>query len=206
MLITKSKTTARIDLAFTMAAATVLAAVVAWSCLASHDVGEKLTRNTIRLSLGWYTIALLVMMQLQPDEWSAATRRGRIARWCWTWGLLCFLIHLAMAFHFYHHWSHANAFEHTRQVGGIGEGIYMSYLFTWVWVAYAGWWWFRPDGFAAKPLWVDRTLHAFMLFIVLNGTVVFEQGAIRWAGLVMFGLLSTVWLTSRGLSNNPWSR
>jgi hypothetical protein len=104
-----------------------------------------------------------------------------------------------MAFHFYHHWSHADAFEHTRQVSGTGEGIFASYLFTWIWIADVIWWWFWPERFAARSLWIGRTLHAFMLFIVFNGMVVFESGVIRWAGIVMFVGLAAAWLRSRDI-------
>jgi hypothetical protein len=40
---------------------------------------------------------------------------------------------------------------------------------------------------------VDAVLHTFMLFIVFNGTVVYETGPIRWAGLTGFLLLAGVW-------------
>ena len=104
-----------------------------------------------------------------------------------------------MAFHYYHHWTHADAFEHTRRVSGNGEGIYVSYLFTWLWVADAIWWWVRPKQHADRSPWIDRGLHAFMLFIVFNGMVVFESGPIRWAGLLMFLVLPVAWLLSRGV-------
>jgi hypothetical protein len=37
-----------------------------------------------------------------------------------------------------------------------------------------------------------------MAFIIFNGTVVYETGMIRWAGLAMFGLLGTAGLWPRG--------
>lgn len=177
----------------------LLAAVIAWSTALPDDVGETLTRNTVRLSLTWYSVALCLMMRLTASDWLAASTIGRLARWCWTWALICFLVHLGMAFHYYHHWSHAAAFEHTRQLGGVGEGIFMSYLFTCLWIADVGWWWARPKQYADRSPWLDRLLHAFMLFMVFNGTVVFESGLIRWAGLVLFAVLSAVWLVSRGV-------
>jgi hypothetical protein len=176
----------------------LLAAVILSSAMLALNPGETLTRNTVRLSLAWYAAALCLMMRLGPTDWLAVTRLGRLARWCWTWGLVCFLVHLAMAFNYYHHWSHAAAFKHTREVSGVGEGIYMSYLFTAIWLADAAWWWILPRQFAARPAWIDRTLHAFMLFIVFNGMVVFEQGPIRWAGLVMFAALPAAWFLARG--------
>ncbi len=114
------------------------------------------------------------MLFLRPADWAIETPRGWAARWCWTWGLVCFLVHLAMAFHYFHHWSHAHAFERTREVSGVGEGIYVSYLFTWLWGADVAYWWLSPGGYAARSRWIDRTLQAFMLFIVINGTIVFE--------------------------------
>src|SRR5207244_1221257 len=96
------------------------------------------------------------------------------------WGLVCFLVHVAAAFHYDHHWSHAEAFEHTRQVSGVGEGIYFSYLFALVWSADATYWWLLPANFATRSNWIDRLLHGFMLFMVVNGTVVFASGPIRW--------------------------
>ena len=134
---------------------TTLAMVLGVSAVLATDFGETLTRNTIRLSLTWYAAALVLMMRLAPLDWAAATQLGQIARWCWTWGMLCFLVHLAMAFHYYHHWSHSEAFECTRQQAGSGEGIYASYLFTWLWFADAAWWWLGPAQ-VCIPLPVDR--------------------------------------------------
>jgi hypothetical protein len=162
------------------------------------EPGEMLTRNTVRLSLAWYATALTLMMRLAPDDWRAETRIGQVTRWCWTWSIVCFWVHLGVAFHFYHGWSHAHAFEHTRQVSGIGEGIYVSYLFTWLWTGDMIWWWVRPGSYAARSPWIDRALHAFMLFIVFNGMVVYESGLIRWAGLAMFAGLAAAWIAARG--------
>jgi hypothetical protein len=178
-------------------AAVSLVAMVLLSAALGLQPGELLTRNTVRLSLAWYAAALVLMMRLDRAGWMATTNLGRLARWSWTWGLVCFLVHLAMAFHFYHHWSHAAAMEHTREVSGVGEGIYASYLFTLLWLADAGWWWLSSAHYAARPVWIGRTLHAFMLFIVFNGMVVFEQGPIRWAGVLLFLFLPAVWLVSR---------
>jgi len=99
-----------------------------------------------------------------------------------------------VAFHYAHHWSHAEAVEATRLRSGVGEGIYVSHLFTLLWTADVLWWWLRPRGYAARSPWVDRVLHGFMLFVIFNGTVVFEDGLIRWAGILLFVALAAVWL------------
>jgi hypothetical protein len=174
-----------------------LGAVIVLSRAQPQSVGDQLTRNTIRLSLAWYTAALILMMRLRPLDWRTQTLRGQIARWCWTWGAASFLSHLGMAFHYFHFWSHSHAFEHTREVSGMGEGIYASYLFTALWACDVIWWWAAPQRYSDRSVWFDRLLHPFMLFIVFNGMVVFEDGAIRWAGLAMFGLLLATWLFVR---------
>jgi hypothetical protein len=172
----------------------LLALVISLTSMLSAEPGEGLTRNTVRLSLAWYTVTLCLMMQLSPQDWAARTPLGRLTRCCWSWAILCFLVHLAMAFHYYHGWSHANAFERTRQISGVGEGIYTSYLFTWLWLLDAVWWWTWPSSYAERSRWIDRTLHAFMLFIVFNGMIVYETGPIRWAGVLLFLLLPAVWI------------
>lgn len=158
----------------------------------SPTLGDDLTRYTVRLSLLYYAIAATLMLLLQPDEWPATQGRGRLARWCWTLAWLTYLVHLAMAFHHYHHWSHADAMEHTRQVSGAGEGIFMSHLFTVVWTLDVLTWWLRPARYALRSPWIGRLLHAFMLFIIFNATVVYETGLIRWCGLLLFAELAAV--------------
>lgn len=151
--------------------------------------GDDLIRNTIRLALLYYATAVTLMLQLRAEDWSAVTARGRLARLCWTLAWLAYLIHLAMAFHFAHGWSHDHAMQHTEEVSGFGPGIFVSHLFTLVWTAEVLCWWLAADRYATRSAWIDRLLHGFMLFVVFNGTVVFESGLIRWAGLVLF-----IWL------------
>lgn len=157
----------------------LLAAVFA---LAPADPGDFLVRGTVRVALLYYTAA--VSLLALGGSW-------RLARLCWTLAWAAYLVHLAMAFHYYHHWSHADAVAHTRAVSGVGEGIYVSHLFTLLWTADVTWWWLRPAAYAARPAWIGRTLHGFMLFVVFNATVVYERGFIRWAGV---GL--TAWLAA----------
>jgi hypothetical protein len=79
-------------------------------------------------------------------------------------------------------------------VSGFGPGIYVSHLFTLLWTLDVACWWLRPHAYATRPAWIGRALHAFMAFIVFNGTVVYENGPIRWAGVAMFVALGGLWL------------
>jgi hypothetical protein len=177
-----------------VAGAVLLTAVLTlpWICF-SADVGDALTRFSVRLALVYYAAALTLMLLLQRAEWSAARGRGRLARWCWTWSCLTYAVHVTLAFHFYHHWSHADAVRHTFEVSGFGPGIYVSHLFTALWSSDVAAWWLAPAWYARRSVWIDRGLHAFMVFVVFNATIVYESGPIRWAGVALFGELALVW-------------
>lgn len=166
----------------------VLMVAVIAAPVAAHspNLGDDLVRNTVRVSLFYYALAVNVMIWLGPTGWQASTRWGRLARQAWSFGWAAYLVHLAMAFHFYHGWSHADAVEHVREASGFGEGIFVSHLFTLLWTVDVVWWQHRPMNYAGRSPWIDRVLHAFMLFMWFNGTVVYETGPIRWAGLVIF--------------------
>jgi hypothetical protein len=179
-------------------------AVLVWCVLMAAALGlpfleesptwaEDLTRYTVRPALLYYAAAATLMLLLRPAEWDATAPRGRLARACWTLGWAAYLIHLAAAFGCFHHGSHAAAVAHTQERSGFGEGIYVSHLFTLVWTADVAWWWLWPQSYAGRSPWIDRLLHGFMLFVIVNATVVFETGLIRWAGLAVFGELAAVW-------------
>jgi hypothetical protein len=182
-----------------------IVAIIVWVALlygilsapASSDTGDHLTRYTIRLALAYYAAATGLMLFLTPAEWAAASGQGGLTRWCWTLAWAAYVVHVGMAFHFYHGWSHDEAVRHTEEVSGFGPGVYVSHLFTLLWTADVAWWWLRPNAYAGRPAWIGRVLHAFMAFIVFNGTVVYETGTIRWAGAVMFLVLGALWFRSR---------
>jgi hypothetical protein len=182
---------------------TLLAAVVLLdSVFLAANPGDMLVRNSIRLALAWYAVALGLMMRLAAGDWTARTMAGRSARWCWTWGWLVYIVHVALAFHFVHHWSHAEAFDHVRKESGFGPGIFVSYLFTAAWTADVALWWLAPERYSARSKWIDRLLHGFMLFIVFNGTVVYETGPVRWAGIAGFSVLGLLMLSRRATARS----
>ena len=160
----------------------------------SANLADDLTRFTVRLALLYYAAAATLMLLLRRTEWSASSGRGRAARWCWTLAWATYAVHLLTAFGVYHHWSHADAVEHTREISGFGAGIWFSHSFTALWSADVLFWWLRPERYAARSVWIDRLLHGFMAFIIFNATVVYEHGPIRWAGIVLFSELAAVWL------------
>lgn len=176
----------------------LLASVIALPYVTrSPTLGDDLIRFTVRLALVYYAAAVTLMLLMRADECPATAGRGRLARWCWTLAWAAYLVHLGMAFHHYHSWSHDSAIEHTRQVSGVGVGIYASHLFTLLWGADVVFWWLSPQRYATRPTWMDWALHGYMAFIIFNGTVVYENGPIRWFGVLMFIGLAMVWLYRR---------
>jgi hypothetical protein len=148
------------------------------------DRGEYFTRHTARVAVLFWGLAVSARLL-------RCTRPT--SRWLWTLACGAFLIHVAAAFEYSHHWSHAAAFKHVEQVSGYGPGIFVSYLFTLVWLVDVLCWWIGPVSYESRPRWLAAAIHAFMAFIVFNGTVVYETGFIRWASTLMFltlGLLA----------------
>jgi hypothetical protein len=173
----------------------LLTAGLAWPLLsAATSPGEAWTRYPVDLALIYYASAASLMIFVPRGEVPAESARAGLARWLWTLAWAAYLVHVAMAFHHYHHWSHAAAGEHIRQGSGVGEGIYFSYLFTLFWSVDVVSWWLWPGRRAACPPWVGRALHAFLAFMIFNATVVFGTGWVRGAGALLFGELTALWL------------
>jgi hypothetical protein len=149
--------------------------------------GDDLTRWSIRAALALLAAALI----LRP--WVGRTAgpgvAARFAWGCWVASWLIYLAHVAFAFHHYHHWSHAEAVRHVEQRSGFGPGLFVSYLFTLLWTADVVWWAAAPASHARRPAWVGLALDGFVVFMAFNGTVVYETGVIRIAGIVATALL-----------------
>lgn len=107
-----------------------------------------------------------------------------LRRFAWALGsVLCF-VHVAVAFHLGHGWSHQAAWEHTRQIGGYGDGIYVNYTFAMVWLADVVWACVAFRSYLARPQWLNWTIHGFLAFVVLNAAVVFGSWDMRGAFVV----------------------
>lgn len=153
------------------------------------NLGELLTRWTIRLALALYVVVL------------AGRICGFGARWrkwdrgLWTAACGLFLVHVVCAFQFYHDWSNAKAVISTagktkEQIGwAFGGGIYFNYFFTLLWTFDVVWSWLRPTGYTNRPLAVAAAVHVYMFFIALNSAIVFAAGPTR-----IFGVLASIGL------------
>lgn len=150
-------------------------------------MGSNLIVATIYLSLLSYLLAVVC--------WVSGRRTARY-RGLWTAGCLFMWMHAICAFHFHHHWSHADAVELTAErtmaVMGYayGTGIWFSYLLLVIWLIDVVQLW-RTNASSSSNAWhyFSYGVHAYAFFILFNGTVVFEQGVTRWAGVI-----GTLWI------------
>jgi hypothetical protein len=116
----------------------------------------------------------------------------------WTFGWLVFLAHVAAAFHFVHHWSHAEAAEATTRralelTGSpAASGIYFNYVFLLVWTADVAWLLLAAQSHARRPRPIAWLVHGFMLFMVVNAVIVFGHGPTRGLGLAAALILLAV--------------
>jgi hypothetical protein len=172
----------------------LLAGLAGPMLLHSTDVGDNRIRFTIRLALIGYALAVAAMLTSSPNDYCSMTSRLVAARWFWTLAVFTYLIHVATAFHYRHHWSHSDAFERTEQMTGFGPGIYISYLFSIVWMLDALYWWLAPKRYARRSPWTGCVLHSFLAFILFNGAVVFAEGPMRWLALTGFAVLGVLLL------------
>lgn len=161
------------------------------------DVRHPAILNTAWVSFALWAGAVGLMIPATAAEWHVGGTRFRLARWSWVLGAAMFVVHFVVAFQFAHRWQHANAFEHVTKTAGFGPGIFVSYLFTAVWAADAGWWLLGPASYVNRPRWLGWTLHLFMAFITFNGTVVYVSGWIRWMAAGVFVVLGVAWAWQR---------
>jgi len=122
----------------------------------------------------------------------------------WTLGCAMTWVHIAVAFHLGHGWSHQAAWEHTRQAGGYGDGIFVNYAFAVVWLADALWAWATLAPYGGRPRWLNWTVHGFLAFVVVNAAVVFggPEMRVQFASFFVVTLL-LVRYTDRKKRNSP---
>ncbi len=158
--------------------------------------GQFLTLDAVRVAAVLYFLSVAAWL----------IRRDRAARILWTIACGFYLLHVASAFQFYHHWSHAAAYaetaRQTAQVFGIdwGGGLYFNYAFTVIWIADAIWWWQAGLVAYRERRRMNAAVHWFLAFMFFNATVVFASGWTRWTGVAATLVLLMIAAKRRALS------
>ena len=182
-----------------MAANDVLSAISFRPLIGLADWGELTVAWTIRASLLAYAFALLCLI-LYPSA-KREPQHQRMIRSTWTLAWLMYVLHVLAAFHFVHHWEHQRAVEHTAekslQIVGIafGGGIYFNHLLTLIWTVDVLWFWLRPASYESRSRWIAGTFHGYILFLAINGAIIFETGPARWFGIPILLALAVLVLS-----------
>jgi hypothetical protein len=153
--------------------------------------GPQLTIWCADIAMAFYFVAIAQMLRIRHAEWTDNSRT-RLARWIWSADCVTYWFHWLLAFHYFHHWSHAEAVAHTRMRSGFGYGILFSHVFTVIWTADAVWWWRMPASYLNRPRWLGAVIHGYMFFVVFQSTAVFGTGLVRWGALVASVLLLVI--------------
>ena len=134
---------------------------------------EVLVRGSAILATICYAMRGLIDARGRNEE---KPRQG--ARNIWSAGCGCLCFHVFSAFLLQHHWSHAAAWEHTRQrtleLTGFnsGDGLYANYAMTIIWLIDVTGWWTRLDWPRRFRVWY-WAVQIFFAFMVVNATLVF---------------------------------
>lgn len=170
----------------------------------TDEFGRLATRATIDLALvGYFSGAILETLSQRRPGAAGDLPPQRAARAMWTLGCLLYLAHVICAFQYYHHWSHREAYAETsRRTAEMfgwnsGAGLYFNYAFTLAWIADVVWWRAAPASRLARSRWLSLAGHGFFLFMVVNATIVFETGLVRWLGVAGCAALAAAWIVSR---------
>jgi hypothetical protein len=148
-----------------------------------------LVRLSVDAAVILYGAAAASILCIPRPLWRSGATATRGARLLWTCAWLMYCVHVAAAFHQVHHWSHAEAVRSVEEQSGFGEGIFASYFFTLLWTADVMWWWLSSRNYLRRPALAGWSIHGFMAFIILNGSVIFAAGPARWLGIACFVLL-----------------
>ncbi len=128
---------------------------------------------TILLSLLYVWLSLFLIF-----------RAPRCASTCWALACAAYLIHVACAFAYSHHWSHRQAYLHVQRATNFGSGIFVTYFFSLLWLIDALWFLLAMKNYVHRPTWLARSIRCFLYFIILNGAVIFEGGLSRWGTII----------------------
>ena len=162
------------------------------------EVARELVAWSAWIALGCYALAWFRGLRCHPVT-PGVTSSVQPDRGWWTATGLMFWIHFLLAFQVEHSWSHRAALLHTARRTGemvgweLGYGLYVNYLFLIAWVADITWYWVSPTGYPVRRSWIARSIHAFFLFVIINGAVVFVQGPMRWISMLVLSVLGILW-------------
>ncbi len=145
----------------------------------------------------------LVAIWIAMAAWTVAmaswylSKNGKIQNTFWMIGLMAFGVHIWSAFDGFYGWSLDTALDETarltEEVTGwrSGVGLWVNFAFFAALAADFAMRVFREGGVCAKQ---NRIVEILVIFMMINGAIVFADGPVRWFGIVLLvGLVAAVW-------------
>jgi hypothetical protein len=145
------------------------------------DMPEFTTRAAI-----WFAMLAWTWAMILPFS------RARLA---WSLGFVAYLVHIVLAVAVFYEGSHAVALAETaRQTlektgWPSGAGLWVNYALALVLALDLAWQW------SGRAQWQRPWVNGFVLFMILNGAVVFGSGPVRIFGAILLLVPLVVWLT-----------
>lgn len=133
------------------------------------EPGRSLIVWTIRVSVTLYAWSLFTFVKCGRQKSKIPHTDQYI--WAASW-VLC-VVHVLLAFHFEHHWSHQEALKHTAEVTASvtgfnwSIGLYVNYLFLVLWGINVA------RRIRSPATTTTLTFHLVAAFMMLNATAVF---------------------------------
>jgi hypothetical protein len=155
-------------------------------------------------------ISMILMVVVLAAEIRGAISTSLAIVILWFSGALLALAHSVGAMITFHHGNQLAAFEstakQTEQLLGFrfGAGLYVNYLFVIVWLADAAIRLLLPKHYPDFPNWYRYGVTGFLVFIAINGAIVFQASWTRYVGIGCLLFLGTLaWTAQSKRTHKP---
>jgi hypothetical protein len=176
-----------------------------------------MTDSALQVALYASVWAAIVLYAAGEAGKAAALRAAANAplRWpwlVWTTGAVLLLLHILLALHVRHAWSHASVVasvrEQTRSIYGVnwGGGVWVNYLFLAQWLGEAVWWRLAPRAYFTRPRLLVALSRGFFALVLVNGAIVFAAPSRRVPGILLMLVLCWAWRSSPMAAMPTFSR
>ena len=144
---------------------------------ASDSSDPRIRDSAFAVVIMWPVAAAgLLLHRINPAKFAAARTS---VRFLYSFVFSLMILHIAVAFHLGHAWSHDAAYEHTERAGGFGAGVYVNEFFLLLWLVELIWMWSSFDSYLRRPAWLNALILGFMGFIYINAAFVFATNFTR---------------------------
>lgn len=154
-------------------------------------------------SLWAIRVSMILMVVVLAAEMRGAKSTNLAIALLWLTGAMLALVHSIGALLTFHQGSQLAAYEstakQTEQLLGFrfGAGLYVNYLFVIVWQADAAFRLLMPKRYPDFPSWIRYGVTGFLVFIAINGAIVFQGGVTRYVGIGCLLFLGALAWTKR---------